>query len=71
MSCPNLFSQVLVAHACNSNYSGGGDQSGKYFERPYLKNTLCKKGVVVWLKVWALSSNPSTVVGGKVVLKQF
>jgi hypothetical protein len=28
--------------------------------RPYLKNTHHKKGLVEWLKVKALSSNPST-----------
>jgi hypothetical protein len=28
--------------------------------RPYLKNTLYKKGLMEWLKVKALSSNPST-----------
>jgi hypothetical protein len=28
-------------------------------QRPYLKNTLHKKGLVEWLKVKALSSNPS------------
>jgi hypothetical protein len=28
--------------------------------RPYLEKTLHKKGLVEWLKVWALSSNPST-----------
>jgi hypothetical protein len=28
--------------------------------RPYLKETLHKKGLVKWLKVKALSSNPST-----------
>jgi hypothetical protein len=33
---------------------------GKEFTRPYLKKTLHKKGLVEWLKVKALSSNPST-----------
>jgi hypothetical protein len=28
-------------------------------QRPYLKNTLHKKGLVEWLKVKALCSNPS------------
>jgi hypothetical protein len=28
--------------------------------RPYLEKTLHKKGLVEWLKVKALSSNPST-----------
>jgi ribosomal protein S21 len=29
-------------------------------ERPYLKKTLHKKGLVEWLKLKSLSSNPST-----------
>jgi hypothetical protein len=33
---------------------------GNQFSRPYLKQTLCKRGLVDWLKVEALSSNPST-----------
>jgi hypothetical protein len=33
---------------------------GKKFTRPYLKETLHKKGLVDWLKVQVLSSNPST-----------
>jgi hypothetical protein len=28
--------------------------------KPYLKNTSTKKGMVEWLKVYALSSSPST-----------
>jgi hypothetical protein len=28
--------------------------------RPYLKKNLCKEGLVEWLKLKALSSNPST-----------
>jgi hypothetical protein len=27
--------------------------------RPYLENTHHKRGLVEWLKVWALSSNPA------------
>jgi hypothetical protein len=30
---------------------------GKWFARPYLENTQYKKGLVEWLKVWALSSS--------------
>jgi hypothetical protein len=47
---------MLVAHACNPNYSGGRDQeyhgskssSGKYFTRPYVDNPSQKRtgGVV-------------------------
>jgi hypothetical protein len=34
--------------------------SGKWFARPYLKKKKnCKKGLVEWLKVKALSANPS------------
>jgi hypothetical protein len=43
--------------------------TGKEFIRPYLKKTYHKKGLVKWLKVWALSSSPSAkkmvVVGEK------
>jgi hypothetical protein len=43
--------QVLVAHACNSSYSGGTDQEdrgsksalGKEHTRPYLKKNLSQK----------------------------
>jgi hypothetical protein len=52
-----------VAHAYNPSYSGGKNQEaspGKEFLRPYLKNTLHKIGLVEWLKVKALSSNPNT-----------
>jgi hypothetical protein len=59
---------ALVIHACNPSYSGGRDQQdrglkpavGKWLTRPYLKNTQHKKGLEVWLKVEALSANPST-----------
>jgi hypothetical protein len=43
-------SQVLVAHTCNPNYSGGRDQEdqeeaspGKQFERPYLEKAPSQK----------------------------
>jgi hypothetical protein len=56
-----------VAHACNPSYSGqksGGSQPeatvGKKFERPYHKKPYHKIGLVVWLKMKALSSSPST-----------
>jgi hypothetical protein len=51
-----------MAHACNPSYTGGSwfeASLGKYFKRLYLN--LHKKGLVEWLKVWALSSNPSTI----------
>jgi hypothetical protein len=59
---------VLAAHTCNPSYSGGRDQEdlgskpvwANGFERPYLKKTHHKKGLVEWLKVKALSSNTST-----------
>jgi hypothetical protein len=51
--------QVLVAHACNSSYSGGRDQedhsSKPAWENssrdPILKKTHHKKGLVEWFKV--------------------
>jgi hypothetical protein len=33
---------------------------GKQFMKPYFKKTHHKKGLVEWLKVLALSSNPNT-----------
>jgi hypothetical protein len=33
---------------------------GKQFTRPYLEKTHHQKGMLEWLKVYALSSNPST-----------
>jgi hypothetical protein len=59
---------VLVAHICNPSYSGGRDQEDQGLKpaqanssaRPYFKKTHHKKGLVKWLKVKALSSNPST-----------
>jgi hypothetical protein len=57
-----------VAHACNLSYSGGRDQEdygskpawANSSTRPYLEETLHKKGLVHWLKMKAPSSNPST-----------
>jgi hypothetical protein len=44
---------VLVAHACNPNYSGGRDQEdqfkaspGKWFARTYLKKNSSQKRVM-------------------------
>jgi hypothetical protein len=50
---------ALVAHACNPSYSGGREQKNPGLKparansstRPYLDKTLCKKGLVEWLKV--------------------
>jgi hypothetical protein len=54
---------VLVAHACNSSYSGGRDQEelssnpagANSSARPYLKKKkkkkITKKGLVEWPKV--------------------
>jgi hypothetical protein len=55
----HFFSQVLMAHICNPNYSGGRDQEDSGSEparansllRPYLEKTLHKKGLLEWLKV--------------------
>jgi hypothetical protein len=62
-----VLSWASVAHACNPSYSGGRDQENHAkpvqakFVRPYLKKKpFTKKGLVEWLKVKALSSNPST-----------
>jgi hypothetical protein len=62
---------ALVAHICNPSYSGGRDQEdsslkpawAKWFRfpRPYLEKAHHKKGLAEWLKVWALSSKPSTL----------
>jgi hypothetical protein len=38
----------------------------KYFERPYLEKPLTKIGLVEWLKVKALNSNPSTAPSPKI-----
>jgi hypothetical protein len=59
----------LVAHTCNPNYSGGSNQEDQGLKlaqanglgRLYLKKIHHKKGgLVEWLKVEALTSNPST-----------
>jgi hypothetical protein len=61
-----------VTPFCNPSYSGGRDQEdygskpawgNSSRDPPYLeKESITKKEVLVkWLKVWALSSNPSTV----------
>jgi hypothetical protein len=57
-----------VAYTCNHSYSRGRDQDDHGSKpaqanssRPYLEKTHHKKGLVVeWLKMEALSSNPST-----------
>jgi hypothetical protein len=57
-----------VAQTCNPSYSkrqrSEGSQFkaslGKQFMRPYLGKPFTKIGLVEWLKVKALSSNPST-----------
>jgi hypothetical protein len=54
-----LRSQVVVAHACNSGYSGRRHQENsslkptwaKSSQGPILKKTITKKGLVEWLKV--------------------
>jgi hypothetical protein len=68
MQLKAIWSQVLVAHACNSSYSGGRDQEDRgskpalgKFVRCYLEKPITKTGLVEWLKVKALSSSPSTV----------
>jgi hypothetical protein len=57
-----------VSHACNPSYSGDIDQKdpgskptqANSSARPYLEKPFTKIGLVEWLKVKALSSNPST-----------
>jgi hypothetical protein len=59
---------VLVAHSCNPSYSGGRDQENHGSKpaqanssmRLYVEKPFTKIGLVEWLKVMALSSNPST-----------
>jgi hypothetical protein len=60
---------ALVAHAYNPSYSGGRDQEdhglkpawANSSQDPILKKKkIRKKGLVEWLKVKALSSNPIT-----------
>jgi hypothetical protein len=62
-------SRALVAHVCNPSYSRGRDQEDRSskparensFTRPYLEKPFTKIGLLVeWLRVKALSSNPST-----------
>jgi hypothetical protein len=56
-----------VAHTCNPSYSGGRDQEDRGLKPaqanslrdPILKKPI-KKGLVKWLMVKALGSNPST-----------
>jgi hypothetical protein len=43
--------QVLVAHACNPNYSGGRDQEDHSSQDPISKKKQHKKGLVDWLQV--------------------
>jgi hypothetical protein len=62
-------SKESAAHACNPRYSGGRDQKdhgwkpaqGNTSSEPILQKPITKIGLVEWLKVEALSSNPSTV----------
>jgi hypothetical protein len=57
-----------VAHTCNPSYSRGRDQEDRGSKpawanssvRPYLKKRFTKIGLLEWLKVKAMSSNPST-----------
>jgi hypothetical protein len=60
---------MLVAHAYNPSNSGGRDQEdcgskpaqANSSGDPILKKLFIKKkGLLEWLKVWALSSSPST-----------
>jgi hypothetical protein len=62
-------SQALVAHACNPCYIGGRDQEDCGSKPSWAnssqdpiskKKKITKIGLVEWLKVKALSSNPST-----------
>jgi hypothetical protein len=58
----------MVGHACNPSYSGGRDQEdlslksaqAKSSQDPISKKHNTKNWLVEWLKVKALSSNPST-----------
>jgi hypothetical protein len=57
-----------VAHFCNPSYSRGRDQEDHGLKsaqvnsslRPYLEKPFTKIGLVEWLKVKVLSSDPST-----------
>jgi hypothetical protein len=65
----------VVVHTCNPSYLGGRDKGvfqfevspGKKLARLYLENTHHKKGLVEWLRVWVLSSNPSTTKKSRVL----
>jgi hypothetical protein len=57
---------VPVAHTYNPSSSGGRNQEDHGLKpaqanssiRSYLEKKNYKKGLMEWLKVWALSSNP-------------
>jgi hypothetical protein len=57
-----------VVHTCNPSNSGGRDEEDRSLEpawannstRPYLEKPFTNIELVEWLKVKALSSNPST-----------
>jgi hypothetical protein len=57
-----------VVHTCNPSYSGDTDQEDRGLKPawanslpdPISKKTITKIGLVVWLKVKALCSNPRT-----------
>jgi hypothetical protein len=56
-----------MAHTCNPSYSGDRDEDhsskpawANSLRDPISKKPLTKIGLVEWLKVKALSSNPST-----------
>jgi hypothetical protein len=61
-------SQARVALACNPSYSGGRDQEDCDLKpawasssRDLIEKSFTKKGLVEWLKVEALNSNPNTI----------
>jgi hypothetical protein len=61
--CTRRWQLTPVIPATQVQRSGGSQfqaRPGESFVRPYLKNTQRRKGLVEWLKVKALSSNPST-----------
>jgi hypothetical protein len=56
-----------MAHAYNPSYSRGRDQEDSHSKPAWAnssaisqKKPITKKGLVEWLKMWALSSNPGT-----------
>jgi hypothetical protein len=56
---------LYIILATQEQRSGGSRfeiSTDKWFSRPYLENSLHKKGLVEWLKVKALSSNPGTTI---------